>query len=71
MRSFYFVDRTEDMAVITDCSGNDMISADFKCASHGTMDALARTVFRAASEEMATNGINGINMQFMPAGING
>ena len=56
MRSFYFVDRTK--AVITDCSGNDMISADFKCASHGAMDVLARTVFRVTSEEMATNSLN-------------
>ena len=42
----------------TDSSGKGMISADFKCASHGAMDVLTRTVFRTASEEMATNGIN-------------
>ena len=46
------------MAVFTDSSGKGMISADFKCASHGAVDVLARTMFRAASEEMATNGIN-------------
>ena len=48
--SFFFVGRTEDMAVFTDCSCEGMISADFQCASHGAMDVLARTVFRAASE---------------------
>jgi hypothetical protein len=48
--SFFFVGRTEDMAVFTDCSCEGMISEDFKCASHGAMDVLARTVFRAASE---------------------
>ena len=50
LASFFFVGRTEDMAVFTDSSCEGMISSDFKCASHGAMDVLARTVFRAASE---------------------
>ena len=50
--------RTEDMAVFTDSSGKGMISTDFKCASHGAVDVLIRTVFRTASEEMSTKGIN-------------
>ena len=56
--SFFFVGRAEDMAVFTDSSGKGMVSADFKCTSHGAVNVLTRTVFRAASEKMSTNGIN-------------
>ena len=56
--SLFFVGRTEDMAVFTDSSGKGMISTDFKCASHGAVDVLTRTVFRTASEKMSTNGID-------------
>jgi len=45
------------MTVFTNCSREGMISTDFKCASHGAVDALARTMLGTASEEMATNGI--------------
>jgi len=46
------------MMVFTKSSREGMISTDFKYASHGTVDALARTMLETASEEMATNGIN-------------
>jgi len=36
-----------------------LFNANFNCTSHGATDALARTMLRTASEEMATStGIN-------------
>jgi len=46
------------MTVFTNCSLEGMISTDFKCARHGAVDALARTMLGTTSEKMAANGIN-------------
>jgi hypothetical protein len=46
------------MAIFTNSSRKGMIGADFKGDSHGTLDALARTMLRTAGEKMTTNGIN-------------
>jgi len=70
--TFIFVGRTEDMTVFTYCSREGMISTDFKCASHGTVDALARTMLGTASEEMAVSIVGRpAQMHIMPTGING
>jgi hypothetical protein len=46
------------MTIFTNSSPEGVISTDFKGASHGTMDVLARTMLRTAGEKMTTNGIN-------------